>query len=251
MTALPILTGDPRYLVAIAELPLAARAADRPDGAIVVISRGSSIGDAARRAEREGAAAIVLDPRDSSVEEIAALHRDLRVPVILPRPRVRDDVATAVRGAHSAARAVVAEAIGVSHDRVDVLRDALGWARLLAGADLRLVAHETTPTGVLALLERDELPVSLLFSVARAGTAVIRAHTIGHARAEVTIDDGALVQRVDWHDANGMRTAPPRFESNARLALRRAIEALQTAAQPTDLADYAHDAMLANRIVGA
>lgn len=251
MTALPICARDPRYRVAIAELPLAATFADRAAGAIVVISPSAAAGDEARQAERDGAAALVLDPRAVPADDLAALQRELDVPVIVPRARVRTDVAAAVEGAADAARAVVAEAIATSRDRVDIVRDALAWSRLLAGGGLSLVAHEVTPTGALALLERDGLPVSFLFSLARTGTPVIRAHTIGHERAEVTIDDGARAQRVERHDADGVRTAPARFESDARLALRRAITALQTSAQPTDLADYAGDAALADRIAGA
>jgi hypothetical protein len=195
--------------------------------------------------------AVVIDPRASPAEDLAALARDLRVPVVAPRPRLRADVTGVVENASGAARAVVAEAIGVSADRLEILHDALAWARLLAGGDLRLVAREVTPTGVLALLEHDDVPVSLTFALARSGAGVIRAHTLGHERVDVTIDDGALIQRVEMHGAEGVRTAPPRWESAARLDLRRAIEAVRTSRRPRDLTDRASDAALVERLVGA
>ena len=251
MTSFPVFTRDPRYLAAVAELPLAARAVDRLEGAIVVIPSGPGVGDIARRAQSEGAAALVIDARESSAAELETLRRELRVPVVAPRPRVRADVLVAVESTPGAARAVMAESLGASADRRGILQDTLAWARLLAGGDLSLVACEATPSSILALLERGDVPVSLTFSLARGGTSVIRAHTIGHDRVDVTIDDGALIQRVDLHGADGVRTIPPRWESGARLDLRRAIGAVQTSQRPTDLTDWAGDAALAERLVGA
>lgn len=244
-----VLTRDPAFLAAVAELPLATHLADGPRGAIVVLT-GERLVEQALRAQDDGAVALVVsDAGPLRTADLEALHAGVRIPVVIARARVRPDVAGALGAASVAVRTVVVEAFATADERIGTTRDAVAWARLLAGGDLRSVAVEITPTGALGLFERAALPVTVLFSVARTGASVIRAHTLGHERAEVTIDDGALVQRVERTSADGTTIAPQRFETLHRLTLRRALAALDGQAEPTDLADILHDARSTDALV--
>lgn len=246
-----VIARDPAFLAAVAELPLATHLTDGPRGALVVLT-GERLVEQALRAQDDGAMALVVsDAVSLRTAELEALHAGVRIPMVIARARVRPDVAGAPGAASDAVRAVVVEASATSDERIGVTRDAVAWARLLAGGDLRSIAVEVAPTGALALFERAALPVTVLFSVARTGASVIRAHTLGHERAEVTIDDGALVQRVERTSAAGTMIAPQRFETLHRLTLRRAIAAVQGRAEPTDLADLLHDARSTDALVAA
>ncbi|SIT67383.1 hypothetical protein [Microbacterium sp. RU33B] len=246
-----ILTRQPDFLAAVAELPLAARVADGPRGAVVVLT-GERVVEKAQRAQDDGAAALVVsDAAALRTVDLEALHAGVRIPLVIARPRVRPDIANALGAASAAVRAVVVEASATADERIGTTRDAVAWARLIAGGDLRWVAGEAGPTGSLALFERAAVPVTVLISVSRTGSSVIRAHTLGHERVEVTIDDGALVQRVERTSADGTTIAPQRFETLHRLTLRRALAAAEGQAQPTDLVDEVHDARYADVLATA
>jgi hypothetical protein len=77
---------------------------------------------------------------------------------------------------------------------------------------------------------------------------VIRALTLGPARVAVTVDDGALAQRVEAVTAAGTLGLPTRWEAAPRVALRRAIASLAGGERPDDLDDLVHDARLADEL---
>lgn len=246
-----VFTRDPAFLAAVAELPLAAHVAEDPRGAVVVVT-GARVVEQALRAQDDGAAALVVaDAVSLRTADLESLQTSVRIPLVIVRPRVRRDVADALGAASDAVRAVVVEASATAVQRVAITRDAVAWARLIAGGDLRPVTARSTATGSLALFDRDLVPVTILVSVARTGASVIRAHTLGHERVEVTVDDGALVQRVERTTADGTTVAPQRFESLHRLTLRRALAAVAGHENPTDLSAALHDARHADALAAA
>lgn len=246
-----VFTREPAFLAAVAELPIAARVADGAHDAVAVLG-GERVVEQALRAQDDGAVALVVsDAVSLRTADFEALHAGVRIPLVIARRRVRPDVANGLGAASDAVRAVIVEASVTAAERIGTTRDAVAWARLLARGDLRSVAVEATPTASLALFERATVPVTVLVSVARTGASVIRAHTLGHERAEVTIDDGALVQRVEQTTGEGTTIAPHRFETLHRLTLRRALAAAADQTQPTDLADALHDARFADALAAA
>ena len=84
--------------------------------------------------------------------------------------------------------------------------------------------------------------MTLLATRAETSEPWIRATALAAESAEVVVDRRTSVIRTT---AEGALHLPPRFESSARLALRRAIASLEDAATPTDLADLEHDSRLA------
>jgi hypothetical protein len=240
---------------AIAELPASARPSTEVSGSVVVITGEVGWGSRLGRAVDDGAAGIVLaDPWSASADEVLEAQRSSSpVPVVVERPRLRSDVAaTALTGDP----AIVQVELGASgKDLEAVLRDAVGWARVLAGGQLDLVEVHATARGASALLQRTDATasrhdglVTLLATRAGASTPWIRATALGVERIEVTVDGRTSVVRTTQ---DGARRMPTRFESSARLALRRAIESLEGAPMPTDLPELDHDSRLAAALLGA
>jgi hypothetical protein len=243
------------WRAAVAELPSIARPSTEVTGSVVVITGEVGWGSRLRRAVDDGAAGIVLaDPWSASVDEVLeAQRRSSPVPVVVERSRLRSDVAAT---ALTSDPAVVQVELGASRQELEVvLRDAVGWARVLAGGQLDLVDVHATARGVTALLQRSDAAagryeglVTLLATRAGASSPWIRATALGVERTEVTVDGRTSVVRTS---EDGARQLPTRFESSARLALRRAIGSLEDASTPTDLPELDHDSRVAAAVLGA
>ena len=150
--------------------------------------------------------------------------------------------------------------MGASHAAA-VVRDGVGWARLLAGGTLRLRAGRATGRAGMALLESDGVPggggaaagggsavpatlaVGMLAGQGQGG--LLRVAVLGEVRSEVTVDERAGLTRVETWTGDGGRIAPSRYESSARLALRRALEAARTGRLLPDLGELRDDDALA------
>jgi hypothetical protein len=234
---------------AIAELPAAAAASVSPHGAIAVVSGGAGWPAETTRVIADGAIAVVVsEPAVVEPGALAALVAQVRVPLVIARHRLRADVAAEAASRAAGRLGTVVEASAGLAQHPLVLQDAIGWGRTLAGGRLALVAAARTATAVSALFDHQGLPVTLQVSRARTGTPVIRALTLGPARVAVTVDEGALAQRVESVTADGALGLPTRWEAAPRVALRRAIASLAGGERPDDLDDLVHDARLADEL---
>jgi hypothetical protein len=74
---------------------------------------------------------------------------------------------------------------------------------------------------------------------------------LGEVRTEVTVDQLAGLARVETVTEEGSLRAPERYESSARLALRRAFDASLSDGPATDLAELLHDMGLTRALLDA
>jgi len=240
-----------RYREALAELPLRARLVDRARGAIVVVTGGSGWVDAALDAASDGALGVVIaEPEFAPSGDVRRLAEALGFPVILERPLLRTDAADDARAGRggeagwAAPRAVVVDG-GASRSRLrSVARDAVGWVRVLSGDLPELV----TPSGMPALLETGAgVPATLsVVATARAG-GWLRAQALGEVITEVDVE--GRMSRLTTATVAGRLIAPTRFESSERLAVRRALAAVETGEEPHDIDDLRADTELVERML--
>jgi hypothetical protein len=90
------------------------------------------------------------------------------------------------------------------------------------------------------------LSVSLLATAdggAHSG-GLLQILALGEVRSEVTVDQPAVLARVETSRGEGTLRAPERYESSARLALRRAFRACSSGDPVTDLDDMLEDLVL-------
>lgn len=243
-----------RYRTALAELPLSTRRVQRPGGAIVVVPGDVGWVDAALTGAAAGAlAVIVARPALAPAADIRRLHDGAGVPVIVERTLLRPDSAgdaaagRSAEGGWSAPRLLVADGSAPRALIPVVARDAVGWLRLLVGDDLDLVAAD----GGLALLQTSgAIAASLsIVETARTGSGSFRVRALGEVLTEVEVH--ADRTRVRTSTARGRMTAPPRFESSARLAVRRALAAVDSGEPADDLRALAADTALVERMLVA
>lgn len=255
-----VLTADAGFAVAIAELPLRARASLDAAGSIVVVG-GAGWREGFRHASDDGASAVVIaDPAmpDAPPSSDESERDTSAAPVVVARPRLRADVAGDATTDGIAVRLVQVECGGSTARLPGTLRDAIGWARVLAGGPLELVASRASERALSVLLERapreagdQPLTVTVLASRREEPQPWIRALAIGAERVEVTVDDATGAAVVRRATRAGQLKLPPRWESPSRVALRRALDALDTGAASTDLVELDHDSQLALRALAA
>ncbi len=232
------------YRAAVAELPLSSRLGDRPSGAVVVVPGDPRWVERVRAAEEAGARAVVVaDPEPAPVDEVLLLAQRTRIPVVLERPLLRADATADAQSARAAQagtvppRAVVLDG-AASAGRLSVIaRDAVGWGRVLAGQAPTLVSADRG----LALLETADGTVLTLSVVAtrRPGRGWVRAQALGEVLTEVEVEGRA--SSIAVATAAGRLALPVRFESSERLALRRAVAAVEAHDRPSDLVDLIAD----------
>ncbi len=239
-----VVTADGEYAAAIAELPLAARRVTDVAGSVVVIDGRVGWGERLRRAADDGAAAVVL------VEPASVEHGEFRaagepgIPVIVDRARLRPDVVADATDAASPPRSVQVECAAGEAELAVVLRDAVGWARLLAGGVLALRQSRLTPRAALLQFERTDaagVPATVLLGRRDSAASWMRALALDATRTEVSIQHRVGSPIVVRASREGQTQSPLRYESTARLALRRAIAALDGGHLPSDLAELHHD----------
>ncbi|WP_243075336.1 hypothetical protein [Microbacterium sp. SS28] len=242
------------YRVAIAELPLRAAATREPSGAVVAVSGAGEWWKRAAEALAAGAAAVVVaQPGPAPVTELDALAtRAGDTPLVFERALLPSDVVDDLENALTevpAPSALVVECHSPGATLSSALADALGWARTLGRGSLVHRSGSPSRGHRLALLEAaGGVPVSVVFGT-QAGAPQwgrIRLTALGGTLIELEGGDRGI--QVTMTDAASRRTLPTRFESPQRLALRRAIEALERGAPTADLADLRRDAALAEAI---
>lgn len=244
------------YRVAVAELPLSAEPASSAAGAVVVVDGRGSAGwpSAVEAALAGGARSVVVD--EAVVPDAACGDRlpAGSAPVLVARRFLPRELAEAARELVAPlgleAVLVTVEVGGPSSS--GVLRDALGWARVLTGGgELRLgSAHpeiEAGPTVSLLLESNDGIPVLVSWAPV-VGAPWLRVSALGAVEAEVVIDSGAGVARLTSRSAEGERVARAAFEGRARRELRCALEAARASDWPEELSCVLEDLELGRQI---
>jgi hypothetical protein len=242
----------PEFRVAVAGLPYRAGAVSAPVGAVVVVDGGGAWWDAAERAAEGGARAVlVADPERAPIDAIDALAAGVDIPLLLHRPRLRHDLVARALEARDGARprVIVAECRAEPDDLHALVRDAVGWLRLLAGGPLELAA-----TGGAALLRPTGGPTpvgTVIATVTTAGGPVLRVRALGETTTELDIDDPLGRRELATSTAAGRTVAPVLHESAPRAALRRALDVAASGDPVDDLNRLRHDASIADGVASA
>ncbi|KJL42914.1 hypothetical protein [Microbacterium trichothecenolyticum] len=252
----PVRTDLDAYRIAVAELPESAVASLGMEGAVTVVSGGGAWWAVASDAITAGAAAVVVaQPAVAPSEALDALASLAgATPVIVQRPLLRADVVAAVGASIQklpAPGALAVECHAPARTLGPALRDAIGWARVIAGAPLAPGVTESWGGRVLALLESARGSAVSIVAAAQPGAPSLgraRITSIAQARVEVDADLDTVACVTD---AAGRSILPALFESPERVALRRAIAAVRAAEPLSDLADLRHDTALAAALLSA
>ncbi|HEY9308540.1 MAG TPA: hypothetical protein VIP82_12145 [Microbacterium sp.] len=243
------------YRVAMAELPERAVSVAGRAGAVVVVDGTGEWWRDAEAAFHDGAAAVVVArPSGAPAEALDVLEARASVaPIILERPLLRHDAVVAVADALPRTLrpgALTVECHAPADALAEALRDAIGWARVLAGRPLGHRAGTLAGGSGLALLESEARAAVSVVAATQPGAprlGRLRITALAETVVEVDDDGGDLV--IATTDASGRRTLPRRFERPERVALRRAVEAVRRVRRVADLAELRHDAVLAGQIL--
>lgn len=245
-----VVTDSESYRVAVAELPLSTRPATDRSGTIVVVPGGGQWSREVRAAADAGAAAVVVSrPVRVDAEVIESLALDLGpMPVIVERPFLRHDAVADLRAASPEAppaSVVVVDAVAAASVLDLIVRDAVGWLRVLTGSPPVLRSADDG----LALFDAgpNNPPAVVTAVCAPDGSPRIHAHALGETRWELDATEAGVALRATT-DRGGL-TLPRRHESSERLALRRAVEALDATTAPRDLTELAADTAIAAQII--
>lgn len=251
--AVGIFTELPAYVAAVAELSLSSLLTNDVRGAVAVVPGAGDWWQGMVEARAGGASAVVLaDPGVLPHSTIDPGEWDEGIPVIVERPRLRPDVvADAVRARRgSSARLVSVECAAPAAGLIGVILDGVGWARSLAGAPLAPRVAAATVNGGMALLEFEGadgvVPATVVGTPVRGLQAggLLQVLALGEVRTEIIVDEPAGLTRVETLTEEGAFRAPSRYESSARLALRRAIAARSSGDPTGDLQGLLEDLAL-------
>lgn len=256
-----VLAALPAYVAAIAELPLSAELTDDVSGAVAVVPGSGDWWQAMLAARAGGAAAVVLaDPAVLPREAVASHPWPGGIPVIVERPRLRPDVVADAVAARrgSPARIITVECAAPASGLEAAIRDGFGWARSLAQGPLSLKAGTATSRGRMALLDFDTVesgpsPATVLGTAAGGldAGALLQVLALGEVRTELTVDQPAGLTRLETSTEECTLRATERYESSARLALRRAVEACSGGMPVTDLGELLEDMALTWALLNA
>lgn len=253
-------TALPDYVAAVAELPVSAALTDEVRGAVAVVPGSGNWWQGLLAARAAGASAVVLaDPAVLPQDALESALWPGDIPVVVERPRLRPDVVADAVAARrgSPARIITVECTAPAGGLNAVIRDGFGWARSLAQSPLSLQAGITTARGRMALLDCGSLdggvlPATLVGTAAgglHAG-GLIQMLALGEVRTELTVDQPAGLTRLEASTEQGAMRAPERYESSARLALRRAVKACSEGPVP-DLGELLEDMALTWALLNA
>lgn len=236
MTVREVQTDAAAYRAAVAELAPRVRLGGGVEAVRVIDGRGPWW----QKLDR--AAGFVVDEPDPVPPEVHALLGALDAPVVVVRRRVRPDIVSDAGSEPVEPRHVVVDAWGGRTDAAALLRDAVGWARVLAGSPLSVVARvDAAAATTIALRAPGGVGASVTRTVGGGVGGALAATALGVRRVEVRVDSASPLCEVVFDDEDGRRTTPVRRESPERLALRRILDAMHSGAAPTDLADLAAD----------
>ncbi|MDQ0925441.1 hypothetical protein QF038_003949 [Pseudarthrobacter sp. W1I19] len=259
--AFSVFTDLPAYTAAVAELPVSAALAENVRGAVAVVPGTGDWWQGMLAARAGGAAAVVLaDPAVLPRGTVESEQWPGDIPVILERPRLRPDVVADAVAARrgSPARIITVECAAPAAGLGALICDGFGWMRSLAGGAVALHASIATVHSRIALLDVGEYQggaVPATLSATSIGGlhagGLLQVLALGEVRTEVTVDQPAGLVRVETATEEGTLHAPARYESSARLALRRAIDASLAQGPATDLAELLQDMALARALLDA
>lgn len=252
MNRVPVWVGDASFDAAIAQLPERVVRSAQPRGAICVVDGRRERHENVRTLLAEDAAAVVLaHPGRARPELIGALDEAV-VPVVVDRPLLRADDAEVVSREALRPRHILVEAIGARPHFRAVLLDAVGWVRILDAGEIDVVSRARTDDAVLAAL-RSSSGVEATVSGARLSTAVepaLAVDGLGERRLEVELDVAAGIRAVRVHGENGALVHASADEAHERLALRRALAALD-GTEVADLDELRRDSRIVDAILGS
>lgn len=244
-----VITDDPAFGAALAELPRSAAAGGAVEGAAGGAVQGAVVvhaGGGPLPGTLLGAVGLVLASPGMRVPDALP-----DVPVIVHRARLRADAVADAVGALGGIppRSVVVECSASADETAEVLRDAVGWARVLAGGDLELIRSTVTARAIAVQLRRGGTgtPVTVLLARRDGSPAWIRGLAVDSVRVEVLLEHATRAPRVERTDAGGRLRLPERYESSERVAVRRVLAAVAAGEHPADVRELEHDVLLASR----
>ncbi|MHC6591492.1 hypothetical protein [Arthrobacter sp. C152] len=257
-----VFTQLPRYMAAVAGLTASTVQAGSARGAVAVVPGAGDWWQALVDARAQGAAAVVLArpemlPRGSFDAGARPGAWPADIPVVVDRPRLRPDVVSdALRaGQGSRARIITVECAATAAALDGVVRDGLGWIRSLVRGPAVFRAGTSTGPNRMALLESPS-PNGGSTSATLLGTVLdgpdaganLKVLALAEVRTEVVVDLAAGPIRVETSTADGTLDSPLRYESSARLALRRAVEAAASGEAVPDFGELLQDMLLAREV---
>ncbi|MDQ1082116.1 MULTISPECIES: hypothetical protein [Microbacterium] len=236
MTPHDVLADAAPYRAAVAELAPRVRLGDGAGGIRVVEGRG------AWWERLVDAAAFVVDEPDPAPAVVHERLGAIGVPVVVVRRRLRPDVVVDARAGTAVPHHIVVDAWGGRTDAAALLRDAVGWARVLAGGPLSVVGRaDTTSATTVALRGAGGIGASVTRAIGGGVGGALTATALGPCRIEVRVDSASPLCEVVLEDEEGRRARPVRRESPERLALRRIVDAIEAGAALTDLDELSAD----------
>ncbi|WP_345800740.1 hypothetical protein AAIB33_14865 [Microbacterium sp. AZCO] len=247
--SIPVHSTLDRYLGALAELPESVRPTGSPEGAVVVLDGAGRWWEDTLVAMGSGAVAVVVSrPRPAPAD---AVRRLTGAPVVLERALLRPDLAADVRtlpiGTPSA---LVVECHAPEPALAGALLDALGWVAVVAPGPQTLRSADVARGRGVALLDAGGgTPVSLVVGSSAGAPADGRVRLTALGETLLELEAGGGEQWLTVTDASSRRRSPARFESPQRVALRRAIAAVDGGVIPADLADLAAETAVAEAIL--
>ncbi|MCU1568756.1 MAG: hypothetical protein JWQ56_3693 [Pseudarthrobacter sp.] len=251
----------PAYTAAVAELPVSAAHTENVRGAVAVVPGAGDWWQGMLAARAGGASAVVL--ADPAVLPRGAGESERwpgDIPVIVERPRVRFDVVAAAVAARrgSPARIITVECAAPAAGLGALICDGFGWMRSLAGGALALQSSIATVHSRIALLDSVDFKSGTVPATLSATTigglpsgGLLQVLVLGEVRTEVTVDQPAGFARVETATEEGSLRAPVRYESSARVALRRAFDACLSGEPATDLEELLQDLALTRALLDA
>ena len=234
------------YRAAVAEFAATTRLG-RQAAEIAVVLGGPAWPGAVARAIGAGARAVIVHqpvPDLHGLEELAPTD----VPVVLARPGLRAD------DARDAAPVALPAAVSVQLQTprggfFAGLADAVGWARVLAGRELELRGVARDAHAALVDLEpaAGGAGIAVIASERLDARGVMRLRATTVAAERVDVVSNGTVATVTRSSPAGDLVHARRWESVARLALRRAVAAVEEGAVVDDLQEWRHNVALARR----
>ncbi len=253
-----VAAGSLHYRAAVAELPASARLSDHASEGVVVVPGEGPWWTSLVEAQAAGALAVVVsNPKSVSLaafEALAAFLEDpVSVPVVVERPTLRSDVVVNALDARagSPASMVTVEGAASAGEMEATLRDGLRWAAVLAGGPLSYCGGGD---GIFLLEAAGASgPVPVTVGVRQltgdARDPLLRVMALGEVRTEVECGRAGASIRLKTTTGHGTTLAPLRYETSARLALRRALDACSSGERLTELDHLLEDHRLVSTLL--
>ncbi|MBD3943563.1 hypothetical protein IF188_17875 [Microbacterium sp. NEAU-LLC] len=246
------------YQAAAGQLAATTLLAPGTADAVCVVGGAGAWCERGRALLTRGARAIVVDdPAPAGRDEIAGLREAaaLRgVPVVLDRPRLRPDVAADAANARGDVALLSGDAFAAPNEQQGVARDLCGWLRVLGGGPVR-IEHAAAGRAAVIVAGRSPAGVAVAASLTITATTSARGTlevvAIGASRVGVHVDEASGTATIETESAAGRLSLPPRFERRQRVALRRALDALEADEAPVDLRDLESDACVSGAFAAA